>query len=129
MTNNLEKQSLPTTLLIDSKTYLVQCHYQNEQIYEQAIATNKPIKDMAYKASHYFYQHYSPHVNYILVCQTAALLNARQIMQWSDTYPWYQPIANGSDNESAAGDALVYLNKNQLVVVLGHEPCACNRQS
>lgn len=129
LTNDLEKQTLPSTLFVNDKAYTLHCRYQNVQYYEHAIATNNPIaEDIAYKASENFYQQYSPQINHILICQTEVPLSEKPIIQRSDTYPWYQPTATGS-NESASGDAMVYLDKNQLAIIIGHEPCACNYQS
>jgi hypothetical protein len=130
MTNDLDKEEEPDTLFIGAKSYPIHCTYENAQSYDEAISTNTPLKDTAYKASEYFYHHYTPQINYILTCQAETDLNTdKTSMQISDTYPWYQPIATGSKNELAAGDALAYVDKDQVIFVLGHEPCACNKQS
>lgn len=129
MTNNIEQQMLPTRLFIGSQAYPIQCRYLEAQPYIQAIATGKPKADIAYKASAYFYHYNSPQINTILTCQADITLSEQPRIQFSDTYPWYQPLVEGGPNKPAAGDALTYVYGNQLIVVLGHEPCACNDQT
>lgn len=126
-TTDVANRALPTTVFINDNAYPIQCRYEKVQRYESLIATNKVLLDTAYSASHYFYQHISPSINYILTCEANTPLSTTALLQFSDTYPWYQPIVIGSpDHKPAAGDALVYVNGNQLVMVLGHETCVCN---
>ncbi len=123
------QQKSPSKVIIDTKVYPVKCAYQNIQIYDEAISTNSSFTEDSYKASQYFFQNYSPQIDYILTCKSNDSITKNIVTKISDTYPWYQPIVTGSKNEPAAGDAMIYLNNNNVTIILGHEPCVCNRNT
>lgn len=129
ITFKIEQKGIPTLLLINKIEYPLQCSYQDVQKYEKAIAMDRPIQNTAYKAANYFYNQQSPQINYIIACTSEHSLSRENTMASGDTYPWYQPVVVGSQNEPAAGDSLVYIDKNQVVIILGHETCVCNNST
>jgi hypothetical protein len=127
ITSNIDKKELPTTLLLGGKHYPIQCHYDRVQPIEKAIGINKPVANKSvYQTSRYFYSHQSPQINAILQCETKAPISQLPSFHVGDTYPWYKPTVIGSHGQPAAGDVMESFNHQQLVIVLGHEPCVCN---
>lgn len=126
MTVKLDQKIAPTTLMLEGKEYAVSCSYLDVQQYDTALAMNGPIKNVAYKASDYFYNQLSPQIDHIIACTSEKTLPEKNKIAVGDTYPWSQPVVVGSNGIPAAGDSLIYISHKQVIVVLGHEPCVCN---